>query len=199
MEIDGRDAASLTFSNCTGNVTCDAVIIWCPQHMSNGEKMCILEGGDNLQNTSLYAVNSWDDVEFITPKRCFDDWQTSISSMYCTEDYSASCSFPLVSEDGSMSYQWQCADSSSRCYVEQPTAAPPTYICPHFNTTEVPDPTHHSSTDKIVIIVLGSVCGVLVIAVVILVLKVRKKETGPDPEAIPQSEESDAFMQSDNH
>ena len=126
------------------------------------------------------------------------------SLMYCTDYYNASCTFPArrLPADVSMSDEWQCSNSSSRCYVEQPTAAP-TYICPTVSptasTTEAPTSTPHSSTDRIVIIVLAVLCGVLVIAVVILVvMMVRKKETGPDPEAIPLSEESDAFMQSDN-
>merc|ERR1712130_72787 len=135
-----------------------------------------------------------------------------------TDYYNVSCSFPRISNDTSMSDEWQCDDSSSRCYVEQPTAAP-TDICPMLSPTasptaspsasptasltegptEAPTPAPHLSTDRIVIIVLAVLCGVLVIAVgTLVVMLVRKKETGPDPEAIPLSEESDAFIQSDN-
>ena len=188
VEIDGRDAASLTLSNCSGNVTCYDMTIWCPQQM-NGEKRCDLGRGDTLIIDELYAVNSWDDVALTTPIGC----PCGGTVMYCGEDY-----------DDEWDMCPPCGGLSSGCYVEQEpneftTCSVPEGSC---GPTEAPTPAPHSkshlSTDQIVGIVLGSICGVILIAVVIWVMVVRKKETGPDPEAVPLSEESDAFMQSDN-
>ena len=45
--------------------------ILCPEHL-NGEKRCILEGADNGWDydgwgpMTLHAVNSWQDIEFVT-------------------------------------------------------------------------------------------------------------------------------------
>ena len=199
MELDGRDAASLTLSNCTGNVTCDEMIIWCPQQMSNGEKKCILEGGDNLQIDSLYAVNSWDDIEFNTPKRCHWD----VSTMYCTEYYNASCTFGGADIGGNIEIhklntnsEWQCVDNSSRCSLEQPSAAH-TYICP--STEDNPQESSDLTAVEIVIIVICSAVGVLLAALIIWAV-VRKRSgnaANADERAHPLSDESDVFIQSE--
>ena len=199
MEIDGRDAASLTLSDCTGDVTCDHLIIWCPQQV-NGEKRCHLGKGDNLQIDELYAVNSWNDVELTTPIDC----PCGVTWIYCDEDYHDKCLVAELPWNSSWKIAMDCRDPSSGCYVEQEpneftTCGLPEGSCqPTEAPTPAPRSKSHLSTDQIVGIVLGSMCGVILIAVVVWVLMVREKETGPDPEAIPLSEESDAFMQSDN-
>ena len=203
MKIDGQNAASLVLGDCSGNVKCIAVTIWCPQQV-DGEKRCELGKGDNLQILDLYAVNSWDDVELTTPIDCpcGNAWNGP-TLMHCGENYGDVCN---VGVSNWAPWFPVCDDPSSGCDVEQEpneftTCGVPEERC---KPTKVPTPApyseSHLSTDRIVIIVLAVVCGVLVIAAVILVvMMVRKKETGPDPEAIPLSEESDAFMQSDNH
>ena len=52
--------------------SCWSMTIWCPEHSVNGEKRCILEGDGNGWDydgwgpMTLYAVNSWQDLEFRT-------------------------------------------------------------------------------------------------------------------------------------
>ena len=189
MKIDGRNAASLTLGDCSGNVECQYMTIWCPQQV-NGEKRCDLGKGDNLQSLYLYAVNSWNDVELTTPLHCSCATSGPGTSMHCGEDYN---------DEWYMCHP--CDGLSSGCNVEQQPNEFTTCCQPAGVPTPAPHSESHSkshlSTDVIVIIVVGSVC--FVIATVILVLMVRKKKTGRNPEAIPMSEESDAFMQSDNH
>ena len=207
MKIDGRNAASLTLGDCSGNVECDDITIWCPQQV-NGKRRCHLGKGDNLIIDALYAVNSWEDVELTTPIDCPCGGPLGLDRtlMYCGEDYDEICTVGAA--------RWEevippCDGPSSGCNVEQ---RPNEFTTCGVSVTvsdgscqpaAAPKPSSHShseshlSTDRIVIIVVGSVCFVIV--VVFLVLMVRKKRSGRNPEAIPMSEESDAFMQSDNH
>ena len=142
--IDARDAASLSMGNCTGNTSCEKMTVYCPLPR-NGEKMCIFDGGNNLQFWNLYAVNSWKDIEFISyvnPMKCRST--DVVSTMHCGADYSESCVFA-----GNIAREkWECSDrdDSSECNVEQSNASP----------TDCPSPApskHHLKTQEIVIIV----------------------------------------------
>ena len=67
MSIDGQNAASLAIHDCSEYGSCLGMEIWCPEKTANGERRCILEGGDELGGDSwgemvLYAVNSWDEL-----------------------------------------------------------------------------------------------------------------------------------------
>ena len=181
MTINGKDAASLSFNNCTGNVTCKMVTVYCPPQI-NGEKMCILEGGDKLQILDVYAVNSWDDIEFITPLRC----QWNKSTMHCDDDYGESCIFG-GKESKEIHPDWQCNDHSSSCYVEQGVEAP---RCPAPASKDPP-----LTTVEIVVVVI---CCVIVLVLLVVLSWWLVKRNGQDKQirAVPMSDESDTFIQS---
>ena len=111
-KIDARDASWLYVFDCSQSKSCRGLTVWCPQN-EDGEKKCVMEGGNHLQPDKMYAVNSWDDIRLITPNKT--DW--SNGTMYCTEDYSESCHF-------GGNNKWQCDNSSSTCHTV--TAAPTT-------------------------------------------------------------------------
>ena len=115
--IDGRDAALLRLNDCTQNASCLEMEIWCPQKV-NGQKMCILDGNDNLGINKLFAINSWNDIEFMGSDKT-DNW---LGTMYCTDGYDEQCTFGV-------NEKWQCDDTQSVCYdliTNEPTAAPTT-------------------------------------------------------------------------
>ena len=68
MVIDGQNAASLAIHDCSEWASCMGMEIWCPEKTANGERRCMLEGGDWLGGNDymgemvLYAVNSWDEL-----------------------------------------------------------------------------------------------------------------------------------------
>ena len=188
--IDGRDAASLRMRNCTGNVSCETLTVYCPQHR-NGEKMCIFEGGNNLQFWNLYAMNSWEDIEFISyvsPIKCGSiEWG---SKMPCgTDNYNESCVFA-----GSIARErWECwaRDNSSECNVEQRAVS--------STDCSVPSPSpskHHLKTQEIVIIVVCTLVVVGVTAVVFWWFLTRKKDRNVTAGLVSMSDESDGFIQS---
>lgn len=125
MTIDGRDAASLRLNDCTAKSACEQMRIYCPPH-SDGEKRCILEGNNNLDIRQLYAVNSWDDIDFITSNKtiwdCDDTALDYNCTMYCDINLDKSCIF---------SNGWKCDGTSSYCHnltsiapTEEPTKNP---------------------------------------------------------------------------
>lgn len=86
-------------------------------------------GGENYwakadDPITFYAVNSWNDILFQQPDKNDDYYGT----MYCTEDYSESCS---IAEKG----PWECTDSSSICQN------PPTYAPIATSDNPTTDPT----------------------------------------------------------
>merc|ERR1719295_430770 len=138
MEIEGQNAASLAIHNCSDQDSCIGMEIWCPEKTANGERRCILEGGDELGGDSsgemlLYAVNSWDDIEFVTPTKT----QYYEGRMFCTKGFNEWCDFGNDVDD------WQCDDTEHVCQTletNEPTVSP-------TDPTEgpSPSPTHSPS------------------------------------------------------
>ena len=198
MTIDGRNAASLTMGDCSGNVHCKSMTIYCPQQV-NGEIMCNLGKGDNMKFLLLYAVNSWDDVVMLTPMKCPENETPSnrpFIAMLCGTNYSAECIFARRVE---WSSQNQCTDYSSGCCAEQQPNA--------FLSCPVPEgmcqkPEHDKlSTVEIVIIFICGVIGVALFFGLLWFFVLRKKaakKTRSNEQAVPISDESDAFMHSGN-
>ena len=110
--------------------------IWCPPHV-DGAKKCVLRGGDYLGGLdnyglmALYAVNSWADIEFVTPEK--GSWYRG--NMYCSNKYNEYCSFGTYQE-------WQCDNVSSDCYVTpSPTESPTSAPSPTPTSSPSPSPT----------------------------------------------------------
>lgn len=88
MTIDGRDAHSLSLYDCTENASCDRMEIWCPEQDADGPR-CTLHGEDHLNVRALYAINGWDDLEFVSSNKQHWEW----GMMHYGDDYEESCSF----------------------------------------------------------------------------------------------------------
>ena len=193
IEINGRDAASLTLNGCEGYVHC-GMAIWCPQHL-NGEKRCHLGRGENLQISELYAVNSWDDVELLSPIICFN----SAATMYCSTNFTESCIFGGMKELEALPYSAiPCDDYSSGCCVAQQPNDTFTTCAVSEGTCKAPD---HMSTLLIVFIVICILVGVGVLVGILWVIYVLRKlclKNSSSNDTNPISEESDAFVQSED-
>ena len=157
MTIDGRDAALLTLNDCTESDSCSGMEIWCPQR-TDSEIRCILEGNDNLDIVKLYAVNSWNDIEFQTSSKT--QWESGY--MYCTEGYREHCQFGVNTE-------WQCDDITSICAAvstTEPTISP-THLPSTSPTVSPIGDSKMSSKDQTVIYIVVSVLGGLTLLVLL--------------------------------
>eukprot|EP01084_Bolivina_argentea_P276061 470935_1 len=149
--IDGRYAYKLQLPDCaTSSFTCWPITVYCPP-MVNGEKRCIIGGDASFGGEQgevmchIYAINSWNDIEWRQPNKNDDYYCT----MHCTPDYSKTCVVPTNGP-------WQCSNSNSVCadYItpqptpltQNPTTNQPTLIPtqnpitnqPTYNPTKYP-------------------------------------------------------------
>merc|ERR1712228_910818 len=92
--LDARDSAKMSLIGCSiGDWSCFSMTIWCPPNI-NGEKKCSIEGdstgfaGDYGNEITLYAVNSWNDIDF---KTVANGYSYYYGKMYCLTDYSEYC------------------------------------------------------------------------------------------------------------
>ena len=96
--------------------------ITCPKrHVGGFENNCIIYvysgGAAKMRDASIYAIESWTDINITCEDAtCGDDGPIT---MYCTEDYSESCTAPI-----GLTVIDRCNDTSSICndYTLMPTS-----------------------------------------------------------------------------
>ena len=109
--IKGQDAASLQLRSGLHGYpySCSDIKIWCPQHV-DGQPTCILHGTElggrstTFWPLTLYAINSWADIKFVTLDKTDDFYGT----MHCTDGYNKWCDFGSANE-------WKCDDLNNAC------------------------------------------------------------------------------------
>merc|ERR1711971_1218820 len=108
-----------------------------------------LGGFDGFGLMTLYAVNSWQDIDFVdaTSKTYYYS-----GTMYCTDDYDESCDIDDLSP-----YSWQCKYTTDVCYnttahttkapTFDPTASPTMMPTPAPTNVPSSGPTEDPSSD----------------------------------------------------
>ena len=114
--INARNASMLALHDCSKRDSCEQMSIWCPQNVY-GEKMCFLEGNSKFDSNDVYAVNSWNDVHFVSYDEAHS-WSGFWNTMHCGVSFDDSCAFEH--------HEWlQCENMSSPCQVTPyPTTEP---------------------------------------------------------------------------
>eukprot|EP01084_Bolivina_argentea_P286653 491769_1 len=127
--VDARYSSELHITGCIGTSSCADVSIWAPPNL-NGNKTCYLEGDDDLNKLTIYAVNGWNDIDL--SNYIGTNYARGSGVMYCNSDYSDSCYISDLS--------WNCINTSSICITINnqtvPTSNPTVY--PTSNPTNNP-------------------------------------------------------------
>eukprot|EP01084_Bolivina_argentea_P058858 107432_1 len=158
-KINAQNAAILNVEAVEYHSALGGVTVRCPVNGFRGNSNnCNINGFNKngnlnlMSNMKIYAVESFDDINLQCVGPCFTGTPPII---YCTEDFSESCS--LLSSNHSSTKKWECIEDTSVCqHYLYPTAAPssapsaPPTVAPTISpSVETMTPTAAPSTSPI--------------------------------------------------
>jgi len=79
--------------------------IYCPPNLY-GSKLCHIQGNHNLEGIAIYAVNSWNDIDF---QYSGPSTEETLGTVHCGYDYDASCTLSSLWSD--------CMNSDDYCTI----------------------------------------------------------------------------------